>query len=302
MTSKAFWNKEYTKPKHLTMSEEHASDLETFERWALRNAEWPPLPKKGVVLDVGCGNGRNLIYLCGTHDMQGIGIDIAGVALEHAKKMIERIADADPEAKLSPAGPTSSHAIRASLPHSIHQASRGPLTDDDYINQIDPKLAGKKIHATFFAQSAAEKLPAEDQSVDIVLDMMTSHYLRKAEREAYVAELARVTKPYAWLFFKTFVLDGDFHAKRLIEENPDKGDVIAGPDGRIIGNIPAEPHSYIHPRIGVFEHVFTESEIYELFGAYFKVHKMIKSYKHIRDGKPYKRRTISVYMERKRDA
>jgi hypothetical protein len=33
---------------------------------------------------------------------------------------------------------------------------------------------------------------------------------------------------------------------------------------------------------------------------YFKIYKTIKSYKHVRDGKPYKRRTVSVYMEKKR--
>ncbi len=279
MTSKAFWNKEYKEPKHLTMSEEHAGDLETFEKWAIRNAEWHPFPAKGLVLDIGCGNGRNLIYLCGNHNMTGFGIDVSGVAIEQSKKMIARIAAAKPEEDTK-------------LPRV--------MKDEDYANQIDASLAGKKIIADFSAQSAGEKIPLEDESVDVVLDMMTSHYLRKAERESYVKELVRVMKPYGWLFFKTFVLDGDFHAKRLIQEHPDTGEVINDGQGHIVGNIPIEKNSYIHPRIGVFEHVFTEGEIYELFSPYFKIHKMIKSYKHIRDGKPYKRRTVSVYMEKKR--
>ncbi len=131
--------------------------------------------------------------------------------------------------------------------------------------------------------------------------MMTTHFLRAAEREAYVAELVRVMKPYGWVFFKTFLLDGDLHAKRLIQENPDRGEVINDEKGNIIGNIKAEAHSYIHPRIGVVEHVFTEQEIYDMFSPYFKIYKMIKSYKHIKDGKAFKRRTVSVYMERKRE-
>jgi SAM-dependent methyltransferase len=279
MTSKAFWNKEYKDPKHLTMSEEHAGDLETFEKWSIRNAEWYPFPAHGRVLDVGCGNGRNLIYLCGNHNMTGFGIDVSGVAIEQCKKMIEKIAHTKPE--------------------DVPQTNR-VMKDEDYANQIDMNLAGIKIEADFSIQSAGDKMPLEDESVDVVLDMMTSHYLRSAERESYIKELVRVMKPYGWLFFKTFILDGDFHAKRLILENPDKGEVIHDEHGRIIGNVPIEKNSYIHPRIGVFEHVFTESEIYELFSPYFKIHKMIKSYKHIRDGKPYKRRTVSVYMEKKR--
>jgi hypothetical protein len=93
-------------------------------------------------------------------------------------------------------------------------------------------------------------------------------------------------KPYGWLLFKTFVLDADLHAKRLIAEHKDTE---------------GEENSYIHPRIGVFEHVFTEEELFNTFSPHFKIHKMIKSYKHFRDGKAYKRRTISVYLERNRE-
>jgi hypothetical protein len=92
-------------------------------------------------------------------------------------------------------------------------------------------------------------------------------------------------KPYGWLFFKTFILEDDAHAKRLLAEHP------AG-----------ESNSYIHPRINALEHVWTEEEIADFFSPHFKIYKMLKSYKHISsDGKPYKRRTISVYMERMRD-
>jgi hypothetical protein len=48
-------------------------------------------------------------------------------------------------------------------------------------------------------------------------------------------------------------------------------------------------------------HLNTEQEIYDLFSPNFKIFKMLKSYKHVLDGKPHKRRTVSVYMERKRD-
>lgn len=226
-----FWNNEYKKAKHLTLSEEPAEDLQSFVRWALRNSEWPPFPTGGFVLDIGCGNGRNIIALCKEAHMRGLGIDISSVALSQAKKV------------------------------------KGKL-------EID-----------FLEQSVNKKLPLQDASVDICLDMMTSHFLNEKERLSYVKEIARVTKPYSWMLFKTFVLDQDSHAKRLLEEFP------AG-----------ERNSYIHPRIKVLEHVFDESEIVELFSPYFKIYKMLKSYKHVtKDGKPYKRRTISVYIERKRD-
>jgi SAM-dependent methyltransferase len=254
MSNKSFWNKEYASPENLTLSTEHSSDLETFEKWAIRNSEWFPFPKDGVVLDVGCGNGRNSLYLCSQHDMKGIGFDISGVAVDQAKKATEQLV----------------------------------------------KSTGKKIDMSWFVQSASEPLPAESESVDVVIDLMTSHFLREKEREQYVQEIVRVMKPYGWLLFKTFILDGDFHAKRLIAEHPDPGEIIHDADGNKIGSTASESNSYIHPRIGVYEHVWTESEIHEVFGPYFKIYKTIKSYKHVRDGKPYKRRTVSVYMEKKR--
>lgn len=227
--SKKFWNKEYKTPEHLRMSAEPSSDLITFVRWAEKNAEWNPFPRGGFILDIGCGNGRNIINLAKESGMKGLGFDISEEAVIQAKK------------------------------------------------------AAFGLPLKFAVQGAQDKLPMEDETVDIVLDMMTSHFLNREEMIAMVAEIVRVMKPYGWLFFKTFILDGDKNAHRLIEESPG-----------------AENHSYIHPRIGVEEHVFTEDEIYELFSKDFKIYKMIKSHKHIKDGKAFKRRTIAVYMEKKR--
>ncbi len=255
--SKAFWNKEYAHAKHLTLSTEPSGDLQNFERWAKRNAEWNPFPKGGMVLDIGCGNGRNLIYLCKEYDMKGFGFDVAGVAVDQASL-------------------AASHAVS---------------TD------------GKKVSdlTSFKTQSANEPLPLPDESVDVVLDMMVSHCLRAKDRQKLVNEIVRVMKPYGWLFFKTFILDGDFHAKKLISEHPDTGIDVIDKETGVSGHEAGEKNSYIHPRIGEFEHVYTETELFETFREHFKIYKTIKSYKHFRDGKPFKRRTVSVYMEKKRE-
>ena len=225
--SATFWNKEYKTSEHLQLSTEPSSDLIHFVKWAIRNSEWFPFPKRGIAVDAGCGNGRNIIPLCDEYDMEGIGIDISGTAIEQAKGL------------------------------------------------------NKNNKVKFYIQDIADKIPTDDQTVDVFLDMMTGHFLKDSQRKKYIKEIARVVKPYGWMFFKTFVLDSDAHAFRLIQDHG-------------VG----ENNSYIHPKIGVYEHVFTEEEIIELFSSYFKIYKMIKSYKHIKDGKAYKRRTVSVYMER----
>ncbi len=266
--TKEFWNKEYKDPKHLTMSTEPSGDLLEFVIWTKRNAEWPAFPKHGMIIDIGCGNGRNLVPLCYEFNMNGLGTDISETALDQARNHINTVV-AEIAAEAEEVGKTAT---------------------------VNP---GLKIE--FKKQGAEDPLPVADQSVDVVLDMMVSHQLVRADREKLAAEIARVLKPYGWLFFKTFLLDGDQNAKRMISENGITKDMVKkDPKLGDEKGIP-EQNSYIHPHTKGLEHVATEDEIYELFGKYFKIHKIKKSHKHIKNGKPWKRRTMSVYLERLRD-
>ncbi len=227
-TRKNFWDQEYRDPTHLKLSTEPAEDLISFAKWAERNAEWDPFPKHGTVLDLGCGNGRNIIWLCSQSGMNGYGYDTSGEAILQAQK------------------------------------------------------AAGNLPIQFTKRSLAGNFDLPDASVDVILDMMSSHVLTEAERMHWKNEMLRVLKPWGWVFFKTFFLDGDMNASRMLREFP------AGEAG-----------SYIHPRIGVLEHVWSEEEIHEFFGQEFKVHKVVKSHKHILKGKAFKRRTISIYLEKK---
>ena len=131
-------------------------------------------------------------------------------------------------------------------------------------------------------RSIADSLPLEDNSQDLVLDMMTSHFLTARERENLRREILRILKPGGWLFYKTFLLEGDLHAKRLIKKYPAD-----------------EPDTYIHPSIGKAEHVSTEQEIRDAYGKFFLIHRMRKSHRHILKGRAFKRRTVSVYMQKR---
>lgn len=144
------------------------------------------------------------------------------------------------------------------------------------------KTAGKDLPLEFFVHSIAEPIPLQGESQEIVLDMMASHFLNSEERATLLKEIARILKPGGFLFFKTFLLDEDLHAARLLREHP------AG-----------EPGSYIHPEIGKPEHVSTENEIIETFSPYFTIRKITKSHRHQIRGHAAKRRSISVYAEKK---
>jgi len=262
--TREFWNKEYNDPKHLTMSTDPSSDLLEFVKWTKRNAEWPAFPKHGFVVDIGCGNGRNLVPLCHEFNMNGLGTDISEIALNQARAFAE-------------------------------EAKQGiDFEDEEGMTHKRKFNPGLKIE--FKKQGAEDMLELEDQSVDVVLDMMVSHQLLKNDRQKLAEEIARVLKPYGWLFFKTFILEGDLNARRMLDEHKiTKDDINRHPE------YADERNSYIHPHTKGIEHVYTEDEIIDLFSPFFKIHKMKKSHKHIRDGKAHKRRTISVYLERLRD-
>lgn len=222
-----FWNKEYKTSEHLMLSDEPAEDLEKFCRWLERNHGKKYLNVTTRVLDVGSGNGRNLIYLSQNYGMRGIGYDI------------------------------SSEGVKIAV-----RASEG-------------------LPIVYTARSIEGSLDLPDNSVDIVLDMMTSHFLKEKEREALRAEILRVLKPGGWLFFKSFLAEEDMHVKRLLKENPAD-----------------EKDSYIHPTLKLYEHVWTTDSLHEFFSEYLSIEKIERSFKHIRDGKAWKRRTVTVYLRK----
>lgn len=228
-----FWNREYKTSEHLTLSRNPSEDLQKFCRWAEREYKREFLNPRATALDLGAGNGRNLIYLSETYGMRGIGYDISNVAIEDAVKNSQDL----------------------------------PIEYD--------------------VRSIAEPLvDIRDESVTVVLDMMTSHFLKQEERKALKDEILRVLRPGGWLFFKTFLADEDINVKRLLKEHPAD-----------------EQFAYIHPKMGVYEYVYDEDRMREFFEPEFEIHKILKSHKHIRPGKvgderAGKRRTMSAYMQK----
>jgi sarcosine/dimethylglycine N-methyltransferase len=127
---------------------------------------------------------------------------------------------------------------------------------DQAIKQARVRANGLAL--TYETRSIAEPLPLPNSSQILVLDMMASHVLTHEEREREHEEIHRVLRPGGWFFLKTFLLDEDRHAKRLLKENPGK-----------------ESGSYIHPIIGVAEYVFSEEDIVSLVEKRFMIHKVL---------------------------
>ena len=135
--------------------------------------------------------------------------------------------------------------------------------------------------AEFHVRSIAEPLPLADDSCALVLDMMTSHFLKAGERARLRDEVYRVLQPGGMLLMKTFLRDQDLHSARLLQDYP-------GP----------EPFSYIHPVIGVAEYVYSEEELRDFLGSHFSTERLYRSHKHRLRGKARKRRTITIYAQK----
>jgi len=223
----SFWNAEYRSGNHLALSNNPSEDLAKFTRWLERGYGRTYLNPTVSVLDLGCGNGRNLIYLAKNFGIKGIGIDNSSEAISQAKR------------------------------------------------------ASANLPLEYQIRSIANPLLIQDNSQTFVLDMMTSHFLKSDGRTNLRQEIIRVLKPDGWLFWKTFLRDEDEHAERLLRENPAE-----------------ETGSYIHPKIGLAEHVFTETEIESVLSEHFFIRKILKSHGHLRKGHTGKRRSISIYAQK----
>jgi SAM-dependent methyltransferase len=85
----AFWDKEYTNAEHLALSTEASEDLEKFTRWLERQSKRTILNATSSAIDLGCGNGRNLVYLANAFGMRGVGYDSSHAAIKEAERLSE---------------------------------------------------------------------------------------------------------------------------------------------------------------------------------------------------------------------
>ena len=89
MNNTQAWEKEYKSPKFLTLGTEPLSVVKDFFK-ELRRKQKVDM-SNFEVLDLGCGNGKNVIYAVENFCKSGIGYDISKTAIDQAKKLSENV-------------------------------------------------------------------------------------------------------------------------------------------------------------------------------------------------------------------
>lgn len=223
--AKAAWELEYSNPALLTKGAEPTAEFKRFVDWLTKDQGIDL--EQARVLDLGCGTGRNLIYLYKRFGTVGVGVDISDTALQVAHERAPQL-----------------------------QWVQGDLE------------AG---------------LPGDVAGFDLVIDSTTTHVLNEKKRAALVGQLAEKISAGGWLYVRTLTKDGDRNAHNLIKHMP-------GPDS----------DSYVHPNLGIVEHVPSEKDLAQLYEQDFEMLYQKKYTGYQKWGaQSYKRRYVTMYLRRK---
>jgi SAM-dependent methyltransferase len=92
ITNTLAWESEYQNPKFLSLGTEPSTTVKDFINWMKKDfRKNRSNPDQnfiiGSVLDLGCGNGKNLKYLVEQYADYGLGYDISETAIGHAREL-----------------------------------------------------------------------------------------------------------------------------------------------------------------------------------------------------------------------
>lgn len=228
MAQRKAWDNEYKNATLVTLSDKPQKDFLNFLRFIKK--EQKTLVTGLNILDLGCGVGKNSIYLSKLNNTV-CATDISSEAIRIAKERAEK--------------------------------------EEQIIN--------------FTVSNIGSKYSYDDESFDLVIDVMTSNSLNEEEREIYLQETKRVLKPGGFFFVRTLRKEGDKNAKFLLNNSPG-----------------VEKNTYKLKELKLTERVFEESEIKEMYGRHFDILKLQNKSAYTKyQNQSYKRNYWLVYMQKK---
>ena len=206
-----FWEAEYSNPTHLKLSTNHSEDLEKFTRWVERQKRYDILSPSASVLDVGCGNGRNLIFLARNFGNSGTGFDISksaivqavnaskGLSLAYKARSIAGALELDNESQSLVLDMMTSHFLnkdeRYHLRDEIYRVLKPGgflfmktfLKDEDLhtarlLRESPGEETGSYIHPVM---GVAEYVYSEEELVDFLSEKFIIHKIYRSHKHAF---------------------------------------------------------------------------------------------------------------------
>lgn len=126
------------------------------------------------------------------------------------------------------------------------------------------------------------KYPFDDNSFDLIIDIMSSNSLNESERKIYLEEAHRVLKVGGHFFVRALCKDGDTNAKNLLILNPG-----------------SEYDTYIIKDMNLVERVFSREDFISTYSKYFKIQELVKKENYAQfNGRSYKRNYWLAYLKK----
>ncbi len=224
---KSGWDSEYRNSTFLSHSIEPLLEVKKFLKYCHKHIE---NSLEGILLDIGCGNGRHAIYASQHYGMFGMGYDIS--------------------------------------PYAIKEA----------INNLNHT---KKSSCSFDVWNVRTKIPVNNATVSVALDVTCSPSIVMADIENFWREVSRTVKHGGIIFSRQLIIDNDSNAKELLKKSPFENE-------------------YIHPTLNHLERVEYFDPITERFERYFEVlfKEKTQGYQTV-DGIKYKRSYGIWYLKKK---
>ena len=122
----------------------------------------------------------------------------------------------------------------------------------------------------------------QSESIDLVLDILSSNSLNEKERNIYLSEVNRILKKGGYFFVKILCKEGDTNAKNLLKKFPGK-----------------EKDTYINQDMNLTERVFGREDFVQVYEKYFKILQLQKKTNYARfKGQVYKRNYWLAYLKK----
>lgn len=138
------------------------------------------------------------------------------------------------------------------------------------------------IQVDYKVADIGAKYSFEDDSFDLIIDIMSSNSLNEKERGIYLTETHRVLKVGGHFFVRALCKDGDDNAKKLIKQHPGK-----------------EHDTYINKDMSLTERVFSREDFINTYSKYFQIQSLEKKTNYVKfKNQSYKRNYWLAYLKK----